>query len=457
MFDIIAAIDDNNGIGMNGYLPWGKINEDLQFFKETTIDSVVIMGANTFRSISKPLKDRINIVISSKPQSIEDPTVIIKDNLNSALESAKLFGKKIYIIGGAKLYKSAVLHPECNKLIISHIKGVWECDTYFPYDLRSSWLVSCNSFIISEKVSVHEYSNKLPVAWSPEHAYLSLLRDVIDNGYEKSDRTGVSTKSMFGKTVEFNMENGFPLLTTKKMAWRAIVEELLWFLRGSVDVSELSNKGVKIWDANAEDFHMKFSQADNHDPNDLGPVYGHQWRNFDGSHIKCNNCKSDVVIEGVDQISNLIKNIKSNPDSRRLVVSAWNPRQIPHMALPPCHMLFQCYVNTTNQSLSLMMTQRSADIGLGLPFNIASYALLLHILAHITGLKPHKLIISIGDAHVYKNHITPLKQQLNNNLLKLPNIKMNFDKDKKFYKLDINDFEIVDYVSHDRIKMKMAV
>ena len=462
MFDIIAAVDDNMGIGIkyNLNLPW-NIKEDMKHFKNKTINNVVIMGYNTYLTLKSPLVNRINIVISNDTQfKIDEKGVYFTDTLNNALEIAskvKNDHKNIFVIGGGKIYKSALIHKDLNKLIITHIKGDYKCDIMFPCNLNINNFQPLNKFELTDEATVVEYKSNISVEWSPEIQYIMLIRSVLEDGICKNDRTGVNTKSVFGKVLEFDMIHGFPLLTSKRVFWKGVVEELLWFLKGSTDVSLLRDKGVKIWEANAESFHNLFKPEDNHNPDDIGPVYGYQWRNFGGSNIKCVKCNTVNDITGVDQINNLINEIKTNPNSRRLIVNAWNPQQIPYMALPPCHMMFQCYVDTESSKLSLMMTQRSADIGLGLPFNIASYALLLHILAHFTNLKPHKLIISIGDAHIYNNHISALKNQIKRNLLKLPTLKVNAPKNINISSLQYNNFDLQNYYCHPTLKMDMAV
>tara|TARA_A100001015_G_C15014522_1_gene724822 strand:- start:1137 stop:2477 length:1341 start_codon:yes stop_codon:yes gene_type:complete len=442
-FDIIVAIDSNNGIGVSfdNKIPW-KEPKDLAFFKNTTLNSVVIMGSQTYKSIGRTLPNRVNIVLSSNMQTTTD--IIVKKTFEDAIKQALQYNINIFVIGGSKVYKTALIHPMCNNVIVTHIDGDYKCDVLFPYKLDSALFTPTFFRLrLSDTAEVVTYKNLIPEKWTQEMSYINLLKDVIENGDFKNDRTGVNTISLFSKTVEFDLKTGFPLLTTKNMYWRGIVEELLWFLRGSTNLSELKNKGVNIWNANGEDFHKKM--GDDHDPDDLGYIYGHQWRNYGGTYDK----------PGIDQIQNLINTLKTNPSSRRLIVNAWNPLQMNYMALPPCHVMFQCYVSKDN--LSLQMYQRSADIGLGLPFNIASYALLLHIIAHISGLKAHRLIIVIGDAHIYQNHIEPLKKQLNNNLLKLPKINLNFNKNRSLETLNFNDFQLIDYVSHPSNKMKMAV
>lgn len=261
--------------------------------------------------------------------------------------------------------------------------------------------------------------------------YLELVKHVLDNGVFKGDRTGTGTKSVFGYQMRFNMADGFPLLTTKKVHLKSIIHELLWFLQGSTNVHYLQENGVRIWNEWAAD------------DGELGPIYGYQWRSwpdYDGGHI--------------DQISDVIEQIKHNPDSRRLIVSAWNVAQVPQMALPPCHTLFQFYV--ADGKLSLQLYQRSGDIFLGVPFNIASYALLLLMVAQVTGLEPGEYIHTLGDAHIYSNHFDQVNEQLQRTPRRLPRMVLNPDV-KSIFDFRYDDFKLEDYDPYPPIKGVVAV
>ncbi len=261
--------------------------------------------------------------------------------------------------------------------------------------------------------------------------YLDLLSHVLENGNVKEDRTGTGTKSVFGYQMRFNLEEGFPLVTTKKLHLRSIIHELLWFLQGNTNIKYLHENKVTIWD----------EWADKN--GDLGPIYGKQWRNW-----KTNDGKA------IDQISEVIEQIKTNPDSRRLLVNAWNVGQISQMALPPCHILFQFYV--ANNKLSCQLYQRSADIFLGVPFNIASYALLTHMIAQVCNLGVGDFVHSFGDAHIYSNHFDQARLQLSRNPYPLPELKLNKDI-KNIFDFRFEDIEIINYQSHPTIKAPIAV
>lgn len=261
--------------------------------------------------------------------------------------------------------------------------------------------------------------------------YLDLMRHVHNTGTVKTDRTGTGTKSVFGYQMRFDLAKGFPLVTTKKLHLRSIIHELLWFLKGETNIQYLKDNGVSIWDEWADE------------NGDLGPVYGSQWRSWptaDGRHI--------------DQISQVIEQIKNTPDSRRMIVSAWNVGEIENMALPPCHAFFQFYV--ADGKLSCQLYQRSADIFLGVPFNIASYALLAMMVAQVTGLKPGEFIHTLGDAHLYSNHLEQATLQLSRKPLALPTIKIN-PQINDLFAFRFEDFELLDYESHPHIKAPVAV
>lgn len=262
-------------------------------------------------------------------------------------------------------------------------------------------------------------------------AYLALLSDVLNNGVQKSDRTGTGTLSVFGRQMRFDLSEGFPLVTTKKCHLKSIIHELLWFLKGDTNIRYLQENGVRIWDEWADE------------NGELGPVYGYQWRSWPAPNG-----------ESIDQISKLIEMIKNNPDSRRLIVSAWNPALVDKMALPPCHALFQFYV--ADGKLSCMLTQRSGDTFLGVPFNIASYSLMTLMVAQVCNLQPGEFIWSGGDCHLYSNHLEQAALQITRDPLPLPTMRIN-PKVKDLFAFRFEDFELVNYVAHPHIKAPVAV
>ncbi len=258
--------------------------------------------------------------------------------------------------------------------------------------------------------------------------YLDLLRDVMENGVDKMDRTGVGTRSVFGRQMRFDLNDGFPLLTTKKVHLKSIIYELLWFIKGDTNVKYLQDNGVRIWNEWADE------------NGNLGPVYGSQWRNWNG--------------EGIDQLANVIETLKKNPNDRRMIVSAWNVSKINEMKLPPCHMMFQFYVS--GDRLSCMLYQRSCDMFLGVPFNIASYALLTMMIAQVCGLKLGEFVHTLGDTHIYHNHFEQVREQLSRTPLPLPKMKINPDV-KNINDFKYEDFTLESYESYGVLKGKVAV
>ncbi|MGJ8668696.1 MAG: thymidylate synthase [Oceanococcus sp.] len=260
--------------------------------------------------------------------------------------------------------------------------------------------------------------------------YLDLMQTILDTGADKADRTGTGTRSIFGAQLRFDLSAGFPLVTTKKLHLRSIIHELLWFLQGDTNIAYLKENGVRIWDEWADE------------QGNLGPVYGHQWRSWptpDGGHI--------------DQISQVLESLKNNPDSRRHIVCAWNVADVPNMALPPCHLLFQFYV--ANGRLSCQLYQRSCDFFLGVPFNIASYALLTHMFAQQCGYEPGDFVWTGGDVHLYSNHFEQAQEQLSRSTRSLPQLKLN--KADSLFDYRFEDIEILDYDPHPHIKAPVAV
>lgn len=283
--------------------------------------------------------------------------------------------------------------------------------------------------------------------------YLDILKKIMEEGTDRPDRTGVGSRALFGLPMRFKMSEGFPAVTTKKLAFEAVKAELLWFLSGSSDVKELQKLGCHIWDGNANAEYWKPRAKFE---GDLGRIYGVQWRKW----------KSPYSETPIDQIANAIKKLKENPNDRRLIVSAWNPAELDMMALPPCHLLFQFFCvdpagntslsNGAGKKLSLMMYQRSCDTFLGVPFNIASYSLLLHMVAQVVDLEPHECIIVLADAHIYLNHFEQVKEQLSREPYPLPKLWLNPEV-KNINDFKMEDIKLIDYKYHPPIKATMAV
>lgn len=459
-FIAIVACSKNLGIGLNNSIPW-NIKEDRSFFCETTTNNVVIMGSKTFESLPNklPLKDRINIVLSDKQFEIkkdsDDLYFCNYDHLSKVLENISS-DKKLFVIGGEKIYN--LFENNFEEILLTYIDKSYTCDVFFPK--------------VSNEYSIYEYSKKY---WSDtescsyrfikykkentnicDEEYLSLVKKVLDQSKEiRMDRTSTGTYSIFGEQISFDISKFIPILSTKRVPWKSCIEELLWFMRGDTDANILKDKGVNIWNLNStKDFQNKVGLG-HLEEGDCGANYSFQWR-YCGQEYK--SCKS--VYEKntkYDQINNIINQLKKDPFSRRIFMSAWNPCDLDKTVLPPCHVSVQFYVDN-QYNLSCHMYQRSCDVFLGLPWNILSYSILTYILAKKCNMKPNRLIISFGDTHIYSNHIEQIKTQLDRSYLS-PSILEIKDivKQKNIEEIDISDFDIIGYFPHKSIQGDMSV
>jgi thymidylate synthase len=293
-----------------------------------------------------------------------------------------------------------------------------------------------------------------------DNIYLNLIKDVLNNGTLRNDRTGTGTLSVFGRQLRFDLTQGIPILTTKRIPWKTCIKELLWFLRGETNTNILKSQGVHIWNKNSTRQYLNSKNLNNYPEGEIGPGYGFQWRNFGGIYDPY--ASQHINGTGIDQLNYIIQEIKQNPFSRRLYMTAWNPFQIKQMALPPCHVSAQFYIEEDEKKqkwISCHMYQRSVDCFLGLPFNILSYSVLTHIIANMTGddIRPKNLIISTGDTHLYTNHIQQINTQLLRSPFDYPELLVNpLIKNKKLEEITINDFLIIDYHSHDSIFAELS-
>mmetsp|Transcript_11204 Transcript_11204/g.41053 ORF Transcript_11204/g.41053 Transcript_11204/m.41053 type:complete len:515 (+) Transcript_11204:77-1621(+) len=505
-FDIVVAASKQLGIGLDGQLPW-RLPGDLKFFKDITSHTrqkkalnAVVMGRKTWESIPekfRPLSDRLNVVLSRTQQESTEQVLYAQslDEALSLLGNAE-YGDKVesvFVIGGGQIYKEAMGSPLCRAVHLTEVNGDFKCDTFLPKidtDIFKLWGASRmhrdaksavnyrfttyvrkpepatanqekentsgnGDELETSSLATWDYLPGLPLAAQKRHEeyqYLDMIEEILTLGEERVDRTGTGTYSLFGKQMRFDLGRSFPVFTTKRVFWRGVVEELLWFMRGSTNGRELSEKGVGIWDGNGSREYLDSIGLVEREVGDLGPVYGFQWRHF-GAEYK--DMHADYANEGVDQLAQVIDAIKNKPWDRRIILSAWNPAALPQMALPPCHMFAQFYV--ANGKLSCQMYQRSADMGLGIPFNVASYSLLTCILAHICNLERGEFIHVIGDAHVYKNHVEPLQTQLLNTPRPFPKLTITAPKETKIEDFKLEDFTLEDYTCHKKIPMKMAV
>jgi thymidylate synthase/dihydrofolate reductase len=454
-YEIVAAVSKNLVIGNEGRLPW-DIPEDLVHFKALTSGHIVIMGSNTYDSIiarnGSPLTNRVNVVVTTKPYSPRDNVIFTRIEDIHSLDLP--MDKRKFVIGGAQLYKYFL--PLANRMYITHIDKNVSGDTKFPESKH--W--SITSFG-TKNFSTKEQCSYRMIMYEPhgypmmhhDDVYKTLMRDVLREGHARPDRTGTGTVGVFGRQLRFDISESVPLLTTKLVPWKSVIKELLWFLRGDTDASILQKDGVRIWDGNTTREFLDSRGLSHLPEGDIGCGYGFQWRHFGEQY---NTCK-DKHTGGFDQIQNIIHQLKTDPYSRRIFMSAWNPKDMHMMALPPCHVSAQFYVDHENK-LSCHMYQRSVDCFLGLPFNIFSYCVLTHILATICGFVPHELIISTGDTHIYQDHIQQIKTQLARVPISSPKLVVNPRiKDVSLEDITIEDFDVVGYFHHEMIKGNMSV
>ena len=457
---IILAHDNDYGIGKDGYVPW-NCPEDMRMFKQMTTGKTLIIGKNTWNQMGDIIRRRIHIerriiVISRTPDEVCIPHVmknfIICDGYESAVETALTYEEDIFIVGGSMVYEQALEDERVKNCLVTHINGTFNCDVYVKFlreHLRKNWKTTTNIYLDNDDSVLFT----IYIREHQENQYINILKDIMMSGVDLPDRTGVGIKSVFGRHMRFDCSKRFPLLTTKKMFVKGIVEELLWFIKGSTDSIELEDKGVKIWKGNTSREYLDSIGFHDRQEGDIGPGYGHQWRFWNAPYT---DCKADYTGKGIDQLKNCIDSIlkeksKGVHDRRNLMI-AWNPGQIDEMSLPPCHILVQFYL--CGNDLSLQMYQRSADMFLGVPFNIASYALLLNMVAAHTDCFPKDLIMSFGDCHIYSNHLDAVDLQLSNYPKTFPVLKL---RKSNIFEIESSDIVFEGYESHGPIKAPMAV
>ena len=495
-FQVVVAATAEGGIGKENALPW-RLSKDMAYFKQLTSETregdgvnAVIMGRKTWESIPgkfRPLPGRLNIVLSrggtlveandenagQGSQTLPEGVLVRKsiDDALSAIASSEVKVEKAFVIGGAQIYEEALKSDKCEAVHLTEIEGEFECDAFIPKIDTTKFKLYASSKPITEKNARYQFltyvaadaeSGKfrpkadelLPAGCSTKHEelqYLEMIREIIDQGAVKGDRTGTGTISTFGNQMRFDLRRSFPLLTTKRVFWRGVAEELLWFVAGETNANKLAEKKINIWEGNGSREYLDSIGLTQREVGDLGPVYGFQWRHFGAEYT---DMHADYQGKGVDQLAEVIHKIKNNPTDRRILLTAWNPAALKEMALPPCHMFCQFYV--ANGELSCQMYQRSCDMGLGVPFNIASYSLLTCMIAQVCDLKPGDFVHVCGDTHVYYNHVEPLEKQLVCEPRPFPILKINPDK-KDIDSFTFEDFEIIGYDPHPKIEMKMAV
>ena len=478
MYNLIACVNKHGVLGQENDL-YASSSKELHYFSQVTKGysskpNIVIMGYNTWISLPhKPLKDRYNIVITHNHKHEITDTCHIDSlcEVFTYIESIECNFDEVFIIGGESIYKQCLLKfPEqLNKVYITQIDDEWKGNSeskYLHYENILSQMSiikerteltdtriydpNNNKYVIKQcKLNFRVYQRKDMINHD-EYQYLHLMNRILEEGISLDGRNG-KVKSSFGEKMVYNLSS-FPLLTTKKIGYKTVLRELLWFIKGSTDNQELLDKNVRIWKGKASKEFL-VSRGLDYEEGDLGPVYGFQWRHF-GAEYK--DCKSDYSGKGIDQLKWLIQEIKNNPHSRRLILSAWNVEDIDKMALPPCHLLSQFYINVKEGTLSCQLYQRSADMFLGVPFNIASYAFLTYILCKLTGYKPGKLYHVIGDAHVYEEHTKAVYDQLKRVPKMFPTLTIS-DELKNIDAIDESMFNIEGYESYSPINAPMKV
>lgn len=474
-------------------MPW-SLRDDMAYFKELTsctnspnTQNAVIMGRKTWESIPvkhRPLRGRLNIVLTRSSEvdqenvnSLNVSNQTAKPDTHAGALTASSFRhaieilsstqltkqvETVFVIGGGQIYREALSSQLCSAIHLTSIEQDYDCDTFFPEFDRDQfrlWSASPPRREGDVRYSFLCYTNlnnqpTLPPGLNSkheEHQYTQLVDTIVKTGVYRSDRTGTGNFSIFGTTMRFNLRHTFPLLTTKRVFFRGVLEELLWFIGGKTDARLLSERGVHIWDGNSSRAFLDAAGLGHREEGDLGPVYGFQWRHFGAEYT---DMHADYTGQGVDQLAEVVRRIKEDPNDRRIVLTAWNPAALRHMALPPCHMFCQFYV--AEGEVSCAMYQRSCDVGLGVPFNIASYALLTRIIAQVCGLRAGELVHMMGDTHVYANHVEPLKKQLSNSPRHFPLLRLNPDK-TELDSFTPEDFTLSGYNPHPTIKMQMAV
>ncbi|RHY10941.1 hypothetical protein DYB36_002090 [Aphanomyces astaci] len=428
---VVAVARKTWGIGINNALPW-KLPSDMKRFREITTgttdatkQNAVIMGRNTWESIPakfRPLPGRLNVVLTRNAQlaaelEASSPQVLAASSLNDALSklpSATI--EHVFAIGGASVYNDALRHPACHRAYVTLVDGDFDCDAFFPSTLKQLGFVETEALGTQRENDI-DFHFATYERTHEELQYLALIQRILDDGIQKGDRTGTGTLSLFGAQMRFSLRDDvFPLLTTKRVFWKGVAEELLWFISGNTNAKTLQDKGIKIWDGNGSREYLDSIGLVHREEGDLGPVYGFQWRYFGAKYI---DMHTDYTGQGHDQLADVIYKIKHTPNDRRIILSAWNPADLGIMALPP-------------------------------------YALLTRLLAQVCGLQAGDFIHVFGDAHVYLNHVAPLQEQLKRSPRPFPTLKVNAAK-TEIDEFTFDDFTLDGYHPHKTIKMDMSV
>lgn len=464
---LIAGVDSNNfGIGFMNELMY-ECKRDLTLFKVITTKTIdknkknaILMGRKTYLSLSEkfPLSDRINIILSKSYSRNE--TLNVFSSFEEVEKYCEDLGyiETLFIIGGESLYKHYIKTGNYDTIHITFFTSDIgrPTDTFFPRFNTDYHKITEDEAIITYDKRYNEQVIMKHVCYEKitnieEYEYLKLIRDIYYNGEIKQTRNSI-TKSVFGRNLTFDLRNSkFPLLTTKKTFFKGIAKELLWFLKGNTNAKDLQKDGIHIWDSNSTREFLDKQNLNHLEEGDCGAIYSHQWRRFGAEYKDCNYDYTNS--NGFDQIEYCINEIKTNPSSRRIVLSGWNPQQLNQCCLPCCHILY--IFNVTNSYLSCQMTMRSSDTFLGLPFNIASTALLVYLLAHYCDLKPGKITLCLADCHIYADHFEAIDKQLKRMPYEFPTFEILGDKPLKIEDYTYEQFKISNYKCHSMIKAPM--
>jgi dihydrofolate reductase/thymidylate synthase len=485
--NFILAVDKHLGIAKDGVLPW-NIKEDMKYFKEMTMgdllikdrpsrergllikdcapreEHVVVMGYNTWLSMKKKiLPGRFNVVISANITDTLYGDGYVLCNYGVAYSIVDKYigdGRQVFIIGGDKTFNNFL--DRIKKVYLTHIDKEFKCDTFATFfeNMRDEFKLvdySEEHYSESEDCKFRFLTYETTDQKHNEYQYLNLLKDIMANGTSRDDRTGTGTIGVFGRQLRFNISEHLPLLTTKFVSYKSIVKELLWFLRGETDSKTLEKDGVKIWKGNSSKEFIDKCGLDYRE-GDIGPMYGFQWRHF-GTEYK--GCDADYSNQGVNQLDEVIKLLKEDPYSRRIMMTTYNVNDRHKGVLYPCHgIIVQFFVDDIEgkKHLSCHMYQRSMDSLLGAPYNIASYATLTYMIAMKVDMAPHELVISTGDTHIYKNHIEQCKTQLKRRPYPAPKLEINPEiKTKEWKDITVDDFKLIGYLFHPAIKAEMSI
>lgn len=444
MFTTIVARDSNCGIGLRGKIPW-YISDDLKWFASVTANHTIVMGMKTFKSIGKPLPNRHNIILSRSTEYISGATIMTFDQcLDYCAKQYAIDKKTIFIIGGASIYEMFLISGLVSTQYITQLIDDYKCDVFYK-DIVTNYMESLVGVVGPATILKRTTIN------ADEQAHLNLMGKLLACGTDTIDRTSTGTLSLFGERLEFDISSVFPLMTSRKMFFRGIFTELMLFIRGQTNNQILVDAGVNVWIGNTSRGQLDKNGLSQLPVGDMGHSYGFSLRHFGGKYI---DCHTDYTGVGFDQLTWLINEIKTNPNSRRLRLSLWEPNHMHMAALPPCLEQYQFYVR--DNMLSCMMTQRSSDFAIASGWNVATGALLTYMIAAVCGLKPHKLIWNIGDVHLYKNCIAGVQEQLKRHPNIYPVLKFKLIPNE-ICDFTFDDLLLINYHPLDHISFKMSL